>query len=85
MTGASPHTSAVWRLASLGVEMRTRWRWTGWAGDALRFDTPEGPQLIKPQATVLALGGASWARLGSVTDPMKGLSDNSICANNISK
>lgn len=48
------------RLASLGVEVRTRWRWTG---DG--FETPEGPQHLKARVTVLALGGASWRRLGS--------------------
>ncbi|HCE72579.1 MAG TPA: aminoacetone oxidase family FAD-binding enzyme, partial [Ruegeria sp.] len=52
-------------LAGLGVEIRTRWRWTGWQGDAFCFDTPEGAQKIEPLVTVLALGGASWARLGS--------------------
>ena len=52
-------------LADRRVEVRTRWRWTGWDGDALTFDTPEGTQVIAPKATVLALGGASWARLGS--------------------
>jgi uncharacterized flavoprotein (TIGR03862 family) len=53
------------RLESLGVELRTRWRWTGFDGAALRFDTPDGPQILRPRVTVLALGGASWARLGS--------------------
>lgn len=53
------------RLDAQGVELRTRWRWTGWAGDAPAFDTPEGPQYLKPRVTVLALGGASWSRLGS--------------------
>lgn len=53
------------RLAAMGVETRTRWRWTGWQGEALAFDTPEGHQVITPKATVLALGGASWSRLGS--------------------
>ena len=52
-------------LDALGVTRRTYWRWTGWEGEALRFVTPEGPQLIEAGATVLALGGASWARLGS--------------------
>lgn len=52
-------------LAGLGVEIRTRWRWTGWQAEALYFDTPEGAQRIEPLVTVLALGGASWARLGS--------------------
>jgi uncharacterized flavoprotein (TIGR03862 family) len=53
------------RLAGMGVGLRTRWRWTGFDGDALRFDTPEGPRIERPAVTVLALGGASWARLGS--------------------
>jgi uncharacterized flavoprotein (TIGR03862 family) len=53
------------RLDGLGVTLRTRWRWTGWLGDALAFDTPEGPRTLAPRVTVLALGGGSWARLGS--------------------
>ncbi|APG48611.1 TIGR03862 family flavoprotein [Phaeobacter porticola] len=53
------------RLDGYGVERRTRWRWQGWAGDALLFQTPNGPQQIKAQVTILAMGGASWARLGS--------------------
>ncbi|MBV0913655.1 TIGR03862 family flavoprotein [Anianabacter salinae] len=53
------------RLDAAGVEIRTRWRWTGFEDDALAFDTPEGHHLIRPRVTVLALGGASWRRLGS--------------------
>lgn len=53
------------RLADLGVEIRTRWRWTGFDGDGLAFDTPLGRKVVAPAVTVLALGGASWARLGS--------------------
>lgn len=53
------------RLDAAGVQIKTRWRWTGWVGDALRFDTPEGAQTVTAAATILALGGASWARLGS--------------------
>ncbi len=52
-------------LAELGVAFRTRWRWTEFAGDGFRFDTPTGPEILHPTVTVLALGGASWARLGS--------------------
>jgi len=52
------------RLADLGVEFRTRWRWTGW-GDGFEFETPEGVQTLTPKVCILALGGASWARLGS--------------------
>lgn len=64
---ASPMLRAwLARLDEHGVEVRTRWRWTGWAGDnALTFETPQGAQTIQADATVLALGGASWSRLGS--------------------
>ena len=53
------------RLDALGVERRTKWRWTGWEDEALTFDTPDGPQAALADAVVLGLGGASWARLGS--------------------
>ena len=53
------------RLAGLGVEVRLRWRWQGFAGEGFRFQTPEGERVLRPAVTVLALGGASWARLGS--------------------
>jgi len=53
------------RLRGLGVEVRTGWRWTGWDGDALRFATPDGDQVVRADAAVLAMGGASWPRLGS--------------------
>lgn len=53
------------RLDGMGVQRHTRWCWQGWDGDALLFDTPDGPQHLSPKVTVLALGGASWARLGS--------------------
>ncbi len=53
-------------LARLGAaDLRPRWRWTGWAEGALAFETPEGPRRLRPAATVLAMGGASWPRLGS--------------------
>ncbi len=53
------------RLAGIGVALHTRWRWTGFQGAALAFDTPEGSRVLSPARTVLALGGASWPRLGS--------------------
>ncbi|WP_120499846.1 TIGR03862 family flavoprotein [Roseovarius sp. EL26] len=53
------------RLEGQGVEVKTRWRWAGWQGDALQFETPDGMVSATPDATVLACGGASWARLGS--------------------
>ncbi len=53
------------QLNRLGVEIRLRSRWTGWSGEALRFETPDCERLETPAAVVLALGGASWPRLGS--------------------
>jgi uncharacterized flavoprotein (TIGR03862 family) len=53
------------QLRGMGVEIQTRWHWVGWHGSALRFETPAGVQELTPSATVLALGGSSWARLGS--------------------
>lgn len=53
------------RLEGLGVEIRPRSRWTGWQGEALSFDTPDGERIERHDAVILALGGASWARLGS--------------------
>ncbi len=53
------------RLAQNGVQLRTRWRWKGWQEDTSLFDTPDGVQRVRASATVLAMGGASWARLGS--------------------
>jgi uncharacterized flavoprotein (TIGR03862 family) len=54
------------RLGGLGVALRSRHRWQGWdPSGALAFDTPEGPAMVAADAVVLALGGASWPRLGS--------------------
>ncbi len=53
------------RLDGLGVTLRTRWRWTGFDGEGMKFDTPEGRQVCRADVTVLAMGGASWSRLGS--------------------
>ncbi|NNU79028.1 TIGR03862 family flavoprotein [Halovulum dunhuangense] len=54
------------RLSDLGVSLRTRWRWLGFGPDGTQlFTTPQGDVTLRPGATVLALGGASWARLGS--------------------
>ena len=64
---ASPLLRAwLLRLERLGVTLRRRHRWMGWndAG-ALRFATPAGEVAFEPAATILALGGASWPRLGS--------------------
>ena len=54
------------RLRSAGVQFSMRHRWLGWTDDgALTFSTPTGEVQIKADAVVLALGGGSWARLGS--------------------
>lgn len=53
------------RLRESGVRLHMRHRWTGWRDGALLFDTPDGALEVKADATVLALGGASWPRLGS--------------------
>ena len=54
------------RLEGLGVELRLRHAFGGWdARGRLRFETPEGERLVEAGACVMALGGASWPRLGS--------------------
>lgn len=53
------------RLEGMGVTILTRHRWTGFDADALLFDTPDGPKRVVVDATLLALGGASWPKLGS--------------------
>jgi uncharacterized flavoprotein (TIGR03862 family) len=54
------------RLVGLGVELRTRHLWAGWTADGSpRFQTPHGEGAIPADAVLLALGGASWPRLGS--------------------
>jgi uncharacterized flavoprotein (TIGR03862 family) len=53
------------RLREAGVRFHMRHRWLGWEGEALRFAAPEGETSVQFDAVILALGGASWARLGS--------------------
>jgi uncharacterized flavoprotein (TIGR03862 family) len=53
------------RLREAGVRFHMRHRWTGWRDGRLVFTTSEGEHLDQADAVVLALGGASWARLGS--------------------
>ena len=56
-------------VAGPGVQFHMRQRWTGWATEqvstTLKFDGPGGPSQVAADAVVLALGGGSWARLGS--------------------
>ncbi|NCQ24025.1 MAG: aminoacetone oxidase family FAD-binding enzyme [Rhodobacteraceae bacterium CG17_big_fil_post_rev_8_21_14_2_50_63_15] len=56
--------SLLHELNDLRVIFQTRWRWRGWDEGTL-FETPGGTQTLNPVVTVLACGGASWARLGS--------------------
>ncbi len=67
------------RLRTSGVKFHPRHRWLGWGADdagprtphsphspySLRFATPHGETVIHAHAVVLALGGASWSKLGS--------------------
>jgi uncharacterized flavoprotein (TIGR03862 family) len=64
---ASPLLRAWLRqLDSMGVQLKLRQRWTGWDKQGrLLFETPDGQRAIEARAAVLALGGASWPRLGS--------------------
>ena len=63
---ASPLLRAwIGRLNGLGVTFRTWHRWVGFDGEALLLDTVQGRVAERFDAVVLALGGASWPRLGS--------------------
>lgn len=54
------------RLDKSGVNFYLRHRWVGWNEDkSLKFETPAGIKNIKSDAVLLALGGGSWAKLGS--------------------
>lgn len=53
------------RLEAQGVAILTRHRWIGFDGNACRIDTPHGQETVEADAVLLALGGASWPRLGS--------------------
>lgn len=69
------------RLDELGVKLETRKTWTGWTGDGgLAF--ADGTTL-KPAVTVLALGGASWPRLGADGGWVRLLRDRGIVVNDL--
>ncbi len=53
------------RLDASGVTFKLRHRWDGWREASLLFASPDGEVLVRPDVTVLALGGASWPNLGS--------------------
>lgn len=67
------------RLDELGVRFAMRHRWTGWNDNgALVFDGPDGQVTARPDAVILALGGASWPRLGSDGGWIEPFSDTGI-------
>ena len=53
------------RLDDRGVVLNRRWRWVGWEQDAAVFETLSGRQVLPYDVAILAMGGASWSRLGS--------------------
>jgi uncharacterized flavoprotein (TIGR03862 family) len=67
------------RLDSMGVQFALRHRWRGWDDDGrLSFQTPDGMRAVEAHATVLALGGASWPRLGSDGSWMEALAAKGV-------
>lgn len=67
------------RLKAAGVRVHVRHRWAGWdTAGALLFDTPDGRRAVTPAATVLALGGASWPKLGSDAAWVPWLTDRGV-------
>ncbi len=54
------------RLSAAGVTFHQNHQWIGWSDDgSLRFETPDGEAAARFDATILALGGASWPQTGS--------------------
>jgi uncharacterized flavoprotein (TIGR03862 family) len=67
------------RLAAMGVTFKLRHRWRGWdEAGRLLFDTADGVTAVAVDATVLALGGASWPKLGSDGAWVAALEDSGI-------
>lgn len=66
------------RLTERGVAIKVRHHWVGLRNGALLFDTPDGQIEIKPDAVLLALGGASWPRLGSTGEWVQGLREAGV-------
>ncbi len=63
---ASPLVRAwLRRLDALGVKLRPRHDFHGFDGRAALFETPQGPKKVEADVFVVALGGASWPRLGA--------------------
>ena len=66
------------RLDAQGVQFRVRHDWRGCRDGALLFRGPASDVAVTPDATVLALGGASWPRLGSTGDWTRLLGKKSV-------
>lgn len=67
------------RLAAKGVELRLRHQWEGWSGEHLRFRLADGGEVLAaPKAVLLALGGASWPKLGADGGWMSWLQDKGV-------
>ena len=70
------------RLRERGATIHVRHKWIGWVknenGNQLRFDTPNGEVSVKADATILALGGGSWPKLGSDGSWIAALQDKGV-------
>ncbi|MCK0120378.1 TIGR03862 family flavoprotein [Loktanella sp. F6476L] len=53
------------RLRAANVVFNSRWTWTGFQDGHSQFETPDGTKPIAADITILAMGGASWSKLGS--------------------
>jgi len=53
------------KLKAKNTQFKMKHKWLGWSEDTWQFQTPEGIKEYKFDGVVLALGGASWPRLGS--------------------
>ncbi|GGB08397.1 dehydrogenase [Brucella endophytica] len=84
MMKASPLLRAwLARLGGQGVTILTRHRWRGFAEEGCIFSTPEGEKIVKSDAVLLALGGASWPRLGSDGAWVSRLTDKGVEVNTL--
>lgn len=67
------------RLQSRAVDLNVRYQWQGWDEEGrVIFNTPMGRQCMKPDAVLLALGGASWPKLGSTGTWVKLLAERGV-------
>jgi uncharacterized flavoprotein (TIGR03862 family) len=72
------------RQRAQGVHFHARHRWQGWVDDgALRFASSEGEKIVRADATVLAMGGASWKKLGSDGAWVAWLRDAGVAVNDL--